>query len=259
MLKMLRSEIALNVASGINRPQTPEELISSALITEHYLNSIKTNNLQQKPASSENKNSGNSGGQRYQGNQRNWRGSNNSNKRKHWDQKTSGGNSKGGSTNKQIKYPMCSKCGKTHFGVCRQGTRECYVCGLDEHMTRSCPTRANQPQQQSNPYGGGPAQLHQMQTALEGPHINQGRLEAPSVTTNARVFAITKEEAANASTVVTVLDMHDYDVIMGMDFLSKYGASIECRKRKVVFQPEAESRFEFVGEPKEKTKKFLSA
>ena len=37
-----------------------------------------------------------------------------------------------------------------------------------------------------------------------------------------------------------VLDMTDYDVILGMDFLSRYGASIECRKQKVVFQPEAE-------------------
>ena len=32
-----------------------------------------------------------------------------------------------------------------------------------------------------------------------------------------------------------VLDMQDYDIILGMDFLSKYGASIECRKRKVIF------------------------
>ena len=27
-----------------------------------------------------------------------------------------------------------------------------------------------------------------------------------------------------------VLDMTDYDVILGMDFLIRYGASIECRK-----------------------------
>ena len=40
-----------------------------------------------------------------------------------------------------------------------------------------------------------------------------------------------------------ILDMPDYDVILGMDFLSKYGASIECRKWRVVFQPEAEAKF----------------
>ncbi|XP_042415150.1 uncharacterized protein LOC122004307 [Zingiber officinale] len=44
-----------------------------------------------------------------------------------------------------------------------------------------------------------------------------------------------------------------------MDFLSKYDASIECRKRKVIFQPEAEPTFEFMGEPRKETKEFLSA
>ena len=63
MLKMLRPEIAMNVAGGINRPQTAEELISSALITEHYLNSIK----QQKPVLIENKSQGSSGTQKTQG------------------------------------------------------------------------------------------------------------------------------------------------------------------------------------------------
>lgn len=28
-----------------------------------------------------------------------------------------------------------------------------------------------------------------------------------------------------------VLDMHDYDVILGIDFLNKYNATIECRKQ----------------------------
>ena len=34
-----------------------------------------------------------------------------------------------------------------------------------------------------------------------------------------------------------VLDMVDYNVILGMDWLSKYNASIFCRRKKVVFQP----------------------
>ena len=41
-----------------------------------------------------------------------------------------------------------------------------------------------------------------MQAALEGPLINQGRLEAPLATTNTCVYAITKKEAVEASTVV---------------------------------------------------------
>lgn len=39
---------------------------------------------------------------------------------------------------------------------------------------------------------------------------------------------------------LVVLDIHDYDIILGMDFLSKYGVSIECHKQKVVFEPEVE-------------------
>ena len=71
MLKMLRLDIALNVAGGINRPQTTEELISSALITEDYLNSIK----QQKPVLIENKSQGSSGTQKPQSQGSTWKGS----------------------------------------------------------------------------------------------------------------------------------------------------------------------------------------
>ena len=84
MLRMLRPEIALNVASGVHRPQTAEELISSALITEHYLNNIKL----QKPAPVENKGQSSSGSQK-----REWKG-NEKGKKKQWN------NSKGSSSNK---------------------------------------------------------------------------------------------------------------------------------------------------------------
>ena len=36
---------------------------------------------------------------------------------------------------------------------------------------------------------------------------------------------------------LVVLDMHDYDIIIGMDFLWKYNASIECKKHRVTFNP----------------------
>lgn len=42
---------------------------------------------------------------------------------------------------------------------------------------------------------------------------------------------------------VVVLKMVDYDVILGMDFLEKYKATIDCQNRKVIFQPDDEERF----------------
>ena len=46
-----------------------------------------------------------------------------------------------------------------------------------------------------------------------------------------------------------VLDMLDYDVILDMDWLSKYNATTFCRRKNVVFQPSEEETFEYKGIP----------
>ena len=43
------------------------------------------------------------------------------------------------------------------------------------------------------------------------------------------------------------LEMTDFDIILGMDWLEKYGASINCKKKMVIFEPEGEDPFVFVG------------
>ena len=47
-----------------------------------------------------------------------------------------------------------------------------------------------------------------------------------------------------------VLEMVDYDVILGMDWLSKYNATIFYRRKKVVFQPSEGEVFEYKGTPR---------
>ena len=47
---------------------------------------------------------------------------------------------------------------------------------------------------------------------------------------------------------LVVLDMIDYDVILGMNFLSKYGATIDCKAKVVSFQPIGEEHLMFVGD-----------
>ena len=44
-----------------------------------------------------------------------------------------------------------------------------------------------------------------------------------------------------------VLEMVDYDVILGMDWLSKYKATIFYRRKKVMFQPSRGEVFEYKG------------
>ncbi|XP_060963693.1 uncharacterized protein LOC133033109 [Cannabis sativa] len=56
-----------------------------------------------------------------------------------------------------------------------------------------------------------------------------------------------------------VLDLFDFDVILGMDFLTKYGASIDCKQKKVVFTPEDGETFEFRGVGKKPRTPSISA
>ena len=44
-----------------------------------------------------------------------------------------------------------------------------------------------------------------------------------------------------------VLDMDEYEIILGMNWLSKYHAKIDCRKKIVVFQPPNTNQFVFKG------------
>lgn len=44
-----------------------------------------------------------------------------------------------------------------------------------------------------------------------------------------------------------VLDMRDFDVILGMDWLATHHASINCRPKEVTFQILGQAIFTFVG------------
>ena len=42
---------------------------------------------------------------------------------------------------------------------------------------------------------------------------------------------------------LVILDIYDFDVILGMDWLCKYYANIDCHKKIVFFQPPSELSF----------------
>ncbi|XP_043714666.1 uncharacterized protein LOC122663020 [Telopea speciosissima] len=53
------------------------------------------------------------------------------------------------------------------------------------------------------------------------------------------------------------LDMIDFDIILGMDWLAAYKANVLCADRKIVFQPRGEKGFVFVGDKKKKPRKMV--
>ena len=92
--------------------------------------------------------------------------------------------------------------------------------------------------------------------ATSSPNVSNAIRVASSMLGNAAPMCISSREL---HIDLISLDMKDYDVILGMDFLVKYGASIDCHRRKVVFQPDGEEAFEFLGAPKKNDKVLLSA
>ena len=36
--------------------------------------------------------------------------------------------------------PICTTCGKKHYGKCLAGTNGCYGCGKIDHQVKDCPT-----------------------------------------------------------------------------------------------------------------------
>ena len=58
---------------------------------------------------------------------------------------------------------------------------------------------------------------------------------------------------------LVMLDMTDYDVILGMNFLSKYGAMIDCKAKAVGFNPPGEEKFTFFSDKRRSQKMFISA
>ena len=59
--------------------------------------------------------------------------------------------------------------------------------------------------------------------------------------------------------VLVILNMHDYNVILGMDFLEKYNATIECQSKKIIFMSPGEVEFEYIGENGRQPKTMISA
>ncbi|XP_060968470.1 uncharacterized protein LOC133036019, partial [Cannabis sativa] len=156
-------------------------------------------------------------------------------------------------------YPECPRCKKHHPGTCNR--RACFQCRSVGHLRKDCPQwKKEEPKPEVKPVPA-PARVFAITQAdaaaspsfdrpsdiLEtgfGTLLPNGELIISRKWIRSVIIRIEDREL-NADLVE--LPLAKFDIILGMDFLSKYSASIDCKRKMVTFEPENEEPFVFVG------------
>ncbi|KAA0056300.1 pol protein [Cucumis melo var. makuwa] len=158
--------------------------------------------------------------------------------------------------------PLCTTCGKHHLGRCLFGTRTCFKCRQEGHTADRCPLRLTGNAQ--NQGAGAPHQGRVFATnKTEAERADTVVTEVEplhhvlSVSTPSGECMLSKEKVKACQieipghvieVTLLVLDMLDFDVILGMDWLAANHASIDCSRKEVTFNPPSMASFKFKGE-----------
>ncbi|XP_052484959.1 uncharacterized protein LOC105781927 [Gossypium raimondii] len=117
----------------------------------------------------------------------------------------------------------CKHCRKWHPGDCRLHDRSCFKCGSKDHFIRECPMVADQNTVQntrpSNVSVRG--RLGNVSGSQRGTKDTTVRSKAHAP---ARAYAIRAREEASSP---------DFDIILGMDWLTLHDAVVNCKRKTI--------------------------
>ncbi|XP_048501366.1 uncharacterized protein LOC109134905 [Beta vulgaris subsp. vulgaris] len=182
--------------------------------------------------------------------------------------------------NRIQKNFICRKCAKSHPGFTCQGEQiKCFACGEVGHKSFNCPKKQTQNGPNANngnngnngggnriqnfvnnrPNGGNAAQNgNQNNRSFGSGNGNYGK-NGNGGYTNGRINVMSRMEADTDANVVTVIagtelptdlilfDLKDFDIILGMDWLAKYKAKIECHNKKISLRGPKGNRISYKG------------
>ncbi|XP_028054328.1 uncharacterized protein LOC114258557 [Camellia sinensis] len=171
----------------------------------------------------------------------------------------SGNSGNTGSSQSGDSTSACTTCGKKHRGVCYRATGARYHCGKFGRIAKDC----TQPRQGGNQ--GATSSIGSTSTTKPAATSPTTRNEQrPMETLNymlcvaspvgrsmlcSTMFIACELFLGDATLYADLipLDMGHFDVVLDMDWLTKYYATIDCASKRVIFRPPGQDEFYFEG------------